>query len=47
MNCIDLHFGVGSATNVERIEVQWPSGVVQIVEDVETGQDVEIEEPAR
>ena len=47
MNCIDLHFGLGSATKVDRIEVQWPSGVTQVSEDFEPNQTVEIEEPAR
>ena len=46
MNCIDLHFGLGSATKVDRIEVQWPSGVSQVVEDVESNQSFEIVEPA-
>lgn len=46
MNCIDLHFGIGSATKVDRIEVLWPSGVEQVVEDVEANQNVEIVEPA-
>ena len=46
MNCIDLHFGIGDATKVDRIEVQWPSGVMQIVEDIEANQTVEVEEPA-
>ena len=26
MNCIDLHFGVGDASVVDRVEIQWPSG---------------------
>ena len=47
MNCVDLHFGIGSATKVEKIEVMWPSGVVQVSEDIESNQKVEIEEPAR
>ena len=46
MNCIDLHFGLGTATTVDRIEVQWPSGVSQVVEDVEPNQSFEIVEPA-
>ena len=47
MNCIDLHFGIGSASKVDRIEVQWPSGVNQVVDDIEPNQNVEIVEPAR
>ena len=47
MNCIDLHFGIGSASKVDRIEVQWPSGTNQVVDDIEPNQNVEIVEPAR
>lgn len=45
MNCVDLHFGLGSATQVDRIEVQWPSGRSQILTDVVAGGIVEIVEP--
>ena len=45
MNCIDLHFGIGSAEQVDRIEVQWPSGVEQVVEDIEPNQTLELVEP--
>jgi enediyne biosynthesis protein E4 len=40
-----VHFGLGTATDVPRIEVQWPSGSRQIVEKVKTNQVVEIKEP--
>lgn len=26
-----LHFGLGDATTVERVEVRWPSGIRQIL----------------
>lgn len=45
MNCVDLHFGLGSATQVDRIEVQWPSGRSQVLTDVAVGGIVEIVEP--
>lgn len=45
MNCVDLHFGLGSATRVDRIEVQWPSGRSQVLTDVAVGGIVEIVEP--
>ena len=47
MNCIDLHFGLGEAAKVEKIEVFWPSGLKQVVEDVEVNASLEIKEPAR
>ena len=47
MNCIDLHFGLGQASKVEKIEVTWPSGVVQVSEAVAVNQSVEIVEVAK
>jgi hypothetical protein len=29
-----LHFGLGSATKVERVEVRWPSGGTDIYKDI-------------
>lgn len=39
-----LHFGLGSATGTVRVEIQWPSGIRQAVENVTTNQVVEIRE---
>ena len=39
-----MHFGVGSATEVARVEVHWPSGTSQVLENVKTNQVVEITE---
>ena len=39
-----LHFGLGAAADPVRVEVQWPSGVRQTVEDVKTNQVLKIEE---
>ena len=47
MNCLDLHFGLGDATSVDRIEVRWPSGVEQVLTDVSANQRLEVIEPAR
>lgn len=50
MNCLDLHFGIGSATTVDQIEVLWPSGVVQVIHGDDGDRvnvSVEIEEPGR
>ena len=38
------HFGLGSGADSVRIEVQWPSGARQIVENVKTNQVLEIRE---
>ena len=39
-----LHFGLGGAKRVKRIEVRWPSGAVDRIEDVEANQELTIEE---
>jgi hypothetical protein len=40
------HFGLGAATMVERIDVQWPSGKTETIRDVAANQLVTIEEGA-
>ncbi|PYR55542.1 MAG: CRTAC1 family protein [Acidobacteria bacterium] len=42
-----LHFGLGTATEIDRVEVQWPSGTRQTVEHVKTNQVLEIKEERR
>jgi enediyne biosynthesis protein E4 len=39
-----LHFGLGSATEIDRLEVQWPSGTRQMLEHVKSNQVVTITE---
>ena len=39
-----LHFGLGNETGPVRVEVQWPSGVKQVVERVKPNQVVDIKE---
>jgi len=40
-----LHFGLGSAERV-RIEIHWPSGTRQVIENVKANQIVDIREPS-
>ena len=40
-----LHFGLGSAPGPVRVEVQWPSGVKQVLENVEVNRVLEVVEP--
>jgi hypothetical protein len=40
-----VHFGVGKSETVEKIEVRWPGGVVQVLESVRAGQVVKVREP--
>ena len=43
-NSLAMHFGLGSATNVDYVVVKWPSGVVDVVEDVSADQFININE---
>ena len=45
MDSIALEFGIGTAAMVDEIRVRWPSGSIQVIEDVAADQVVEIEEP--
>ena len=44
MNSLELTFGLGNAVNVEKISIEWPSGVDQVVEDITVNQRIEISE---
>jgi enediyne biosynthesis protein E4 len=39
-----LHFGLGSASRADAIQIVWPSGVVETIRDVEGGRVVRIRE---
>lgn len=43
-NDMRVHFGLGRAARAERIEVRWPSGVVDVLEDVQANQILTISE---
>ena len=42
-----LHFGLAKNTQIEKITVQWPSGVVQELQSVKANQALRIKEPAQ
>ncbi len=42
-----VHFGLGGSRRIERIEIRWPSGIVQVLEDVPADQFLTVREPAR
>ena len=44
-NDIRLHFGLGKAKTIQRIEVRWPSGLRQVLRDVAVNQILAVEEP--
>jgi hypothetical protein len=41
-----LHFGLGWANQVDRMEIRWPSQTVQVLEHVKAGQILTVVEPA-
>ena len=41
------HFGLGNATSIEALRIEWPSGIVQELKDVEPNQILTVTEPAR
>ena len=40
-----VHLGLGPATTIERVEVIWPSGTNQVLEDVAVDQVLAVDEP--
>ena len=40
-----VHFGLGAADRIERLELRWPSGAVQVLEDVMVNQVLRVGEP--
>jgi hypothetical protein len=41
---VGLHFGLGKASGLLRVEVEWPSGIRQVVENVKVNQMLEVRE---
>ena len=46
-NALRVHFGLGAHTRVDRVEIRWPSGVEQVLEDVAVDQFLTIQEPEK
>jgi len=46
-NDLRAHFGLGNATNVEVMRIEWPSGIVQELRDVPANQTLTVTEPVR
>jgi len=44
---VPLHFGLAAAAFVPKIEICWPSGIVQILTNVKADQILQVTEPAR
>ena len=41
------HFGTGKLEKIDRIEIRWPSGTVQVLQNVATNQLIEVREPMK
>lgn len=46
-SALEAHFGLGNATNVETLRIEWPSGAIQEFENVPAKQYRTVTEPAR
>lgn len=42
-----VHFGTGKLEKIDRIEIRWPSGNVQVLQNVATNQTIEVREPMK
>ena len=47
MSQVDPLFGVGAAKAIERLEIHWPAGEVQILQDIAGNQRIHLEENTR
>ena len=41
----DLHFGLGNADKADRVEIFWPGGKRQVLEDVDADRIITVKEP--
>jgi hypothetical protein len=46
MSSLDLSFGLGAAESVDSIEIRWPNGRVQVLDNIASNQFHQITEPA-
>jgi enediyne biosynthesis protein E4 len=42
-----VHFGLGADSRADAVEIRWPSGIVQTLQNVSAGQILKVTEPAR
>lgn len=42
-----VHFGLGDSTTVKRIEIRWPKGTKQVLENVKANQILHVREEAQ
>ena len=39
-NARELYFGIGMSDKIDRLEIKWPSGIIQTFENIENNQTV-------
>jgi enediyne biosynthesis protein E4 len=44
---IGVHFGLGKMQTIPRVEIKWPSGIVQVLKDVKANQILLVREPQK
>jgi hypothetical protein len=42
-----VHFGLGTDSTAKLVEIHWPSGIVQTLQDVSGDRVVSVKEPTR
>jgi len=42
-----VHFGLGPETTVRKVEIRWPSGIIQTLNDVRSDQILPVDEPGK
>lgn len=42
---LPVHFGLGTATVIDELEIHWPDGTIQLIEDVSTNQYLTVNTP--
>jgi hypothetical protein len=42
MSSLNTHFGVGSETAIESVTIYWPSGIIDVVENVDVNQTIQV-----
>jgi hypothetical protein len=41
-----VHFGLGAETRIDHVEIRWPSGIVQRIDNPTVDKIMKVEEPA-
>lgn len=46
-NSLTAHFGLGNATHIDLVRIEWPSGIVQELKNISPDRYLTVQEPAR